>query len=162
MSHSKAQTQRFQNWTRLLNIFCTFSSRASILFLRFWIIFTVITLNSFSGRLLISSSFIWSYRFLPCPFIFNPFFVVSLFFFFDGWVCVPVLLVVWPEASSTGVCRLLGRAQSWCRDEDLQETSLQWIFPGVWGSLLVQWSWLGARTRGAQAQPLACGPRSCK
>ena len=26
----------------------------------------------------------------------------------DGWGCVPVLLVVWPEASSTGVCRQLG------------------------------------------------------
>ena len=39
----------------------------SLLFTRFWIIFTVITLNSFSGRLPISSSFVWSGKFLPCP-----------------------------------------------------------------------------------------------
>ena len=32
----------------------------------------------------------------------------------DGWGCVPVLLVVWPETSSTGTCRLLGGAGSWC------------------------------------------------
>ena len=35
-------------------------------FLRFWIIFTIITLNSFSGRLRIFSSFVWSGGFLPC------------------------------------------------------------------------------------------------
>ena len=34
-----------------------------------WIIFTIITLNSFSGRLPISSSFVWSREFLPCSFI---------------------------------------------------------------------------------------------
>ena len=28
----------------------------------------------------------------------------------DGWVCVPVLLVVWHEAFSTGACRQLGVA----------------------------------------------------
>ena len=42
----------------------------SILFPRFWIIFTIIILNSFSGRLPISSSFVWSGGFLPCSFIF--------------------------------------------------------------------------------------------
>ena len=31
----------------------------------------------------------------------------------DGWVCVPVLLAVWHEASSTGGCWLLGGARSW-------------------------------------------------
>ena len=46
----------------LLNVYCIFS----ILFPRFWIIFTIITLNSFSGRLPISSSFVWSGGFLPC------------------------------------------------------------------------------------------------
>ena len=35
----------------------------------FWIIFTIITLNSFSGRLPISSSFVQSGGFLPCSFI---------------------------------------------------------------------------------------------
>ena len=91
------------------------------------------------------------------------FFAISLFFpFFYEWDCVPVLLVVWPEASNTAVCRLLGRAGSWCLDEDLWETSLRWIFPGVWGSLLVQWFGLGAPTKGASAQPLPCEPRSHK
>ena len=32
----------------------------------------------------------------------------------DGWVCVPVLLVVWREASYTGACRQLGETGSWC------------------------------------------------
>ena len=68
--------------------------------------------------------------FLPCSFICDIFFC-HLIFFFLGWDCVPVLLVVQPEASSTGVCRLLGRAESWCQDEDLWETSLQWVIP--WG-----------------------------
>ena len=31
----------------------------------------------------------------------------------DGWVCVPVLLVVWHEASNTGACRQLGGYRSW-------------------------------------------------
>ena len=31
----------------------------------------------------------------------------------DGWVCVPVLLVVWCVAFSTGACRQLGGARSW-------------------------------------------------
>ena len=30
----------------------------------------------------------------------------------NGWVCVPVLLVVWHRASSTGACWLLGGAGS--------------------------------------------------
>ena len=49
----------------LLNVSYIFS----ILFPRFWIIFTLITLNSFSGRLPISSSFVWSGGFLPRSFI---------------------------------------------------------------------------------------------
>ena len=49
-------------------------------------------------------------------------------FFFNEWDCAPVLLVVWPEASNTGVCRLLGGSGSWCWDEELHETSLWWIF----------------------------------
>ena len=39
------------------------------LFPRIWIIFTIITLNSFSVRRPISSSFVWSGGFLPCSFI---------------------------------------------------------------------------------------------
>ena len=49
----------------LLNI----SYILSIQFPRLWIIFTNITLNSFSSRLPISSSFVWSRGFLPCSFI---------------------------------------------------------------------------------------------
>ena len=30
-----------------------------------------------------------------------------------GWVCVPVLFVVWCEASSAGNCWQLGGARSW-------------------------------------------------
>ena len=52
------------SWS-LLNVSCIFS----ILFTRFWIIFTNITLNYFSGRLPISSSFVFSGGFLPCFFI---------------------------------------------------------------------------------------------
>ena len=51
----------------LLNTFCIFSIHTSILFiytsilfLKFWIIFTILTLNSFSGRLPMSSPFVWS------------------------------------------------------------------------------------------------------
>ena len=49
---------------RSLNVSCIFS----ILLPRFCFIFTIITLNSFSGRLPISSSFVWSGQFLPCSF----------------------------------------------------------------------------------------------
>ena len=31
-------------------------------------------------------------------------------------VCVPTLLVIWLEMSSTGACRQLGRAKSWCQN----------------------------------------------
>ena len=59
----------------LLNPSCIFSilvSRLficnSILFLRFWIIFTIIIRNSFSGRFPISSSFVWFGGHLSCSF----------------------------------------------------------------------------------------------
>ena len=51
----------FSSSRSLLNVSCIFS----ILFPRFWIIFTIISLNSFSDRLPISSSFVWSGGFLP-------------------------------------------------------------------------------------------------
>ena len=50
----------FSSSRSLLNISSVFLIHAPILFLRFWIIFTISTLNSFSGRLAISSSLIWS------------------------------------------------------------------------------------------------------
>ena len=154
----------FSSSTSLLNISCIFSIQPSILFPRFWFIFTIIILNSFSGSLPISSSFIWFYRFLPCSFICDIYFCHLTFFspFFNEWDCVPVLLIVWPEASNSGVRRLLVRAGSWCWDEDLWETSLRWIFLRVWGSLLVQLFGLRAPTAGTMTRPLVCEPRSCK
>ena len=55
----------FSSSKSFLNVSCILS----ILFPRFWIYFTIIILNSFSGRLPISSSFIRSGGFLPCSFI---------------------------------------------------------------------------------------------
>ena len=55
----------FSSSRSLLNVSFIFS----ILFPRFWIIFTIITLNSFSGRLPVSSLFVWSGGFLPYSFI---------------------------------------------------------------------------------------------
>ena len=59
----------------LLNNSCIFSILVSslfilnsILFARFWIIYTIIILNSFSGRLLISFCFIWFGGHLSCSF----------------------------------------------------------------------------------------------
>ena len=106
---------------------------ASFLFPRFWIIFTIITLNSFSGRLTISSSFIWSCGFLPCSFICciflclltlsNVLFLRSPFCRLQGhssscfW-CLPPVLEVGPVAcigllvGETGVCVLVTGAGS--------------------------------------------------
>ena len=61
----------FSSSRSLVNVSCIFSIR----FPRFWIIFTIITLNSFSGRLPISSSFVWScghclpWSFICCVFL---------------------------------------------------------------------------------------------
>ena len=52
----------FSSSRSLLNVSCIFS----ILFPRFWVIFTIFILNCFSGRLPISSSFVRSGGFLPC------------------------------------------------------------------------------------------------
>ena len=107
----------FSSSRSLLNISSVFLIHAPILFLRFWIIFTVSTLNSFSGRLAISSSLIWS---LVIAVSSVPYFWMSLFFFFDqGVVCISVLLIVWPKASSTGVHRQLGGTRCWYQDGDL-------------------------------------------
>ena len=55
----------FSSSSSLLNVSYIFS----ILFPRFWITFTTIILNFFSGRLPSSSSFVRSGDFLPCSFI---------------------------------------------------------------------------------------------
>ena len=50
----------------------------SILFPKFWIMFTIIILNSFSSRLPISSSFVGFGGFLPCSFICCVFFCLLI------------------------------------------------------------------------------------
>ena len=52
----------------------------SILFSKFWIIFTIIILNSFSGSLPVSSLFIWASVFLICSFICVVFFCLFIIF----------------------------------------------------------------------------------
>ena len=52
----------------------------SILFSRFWIIFTTIILNSFSGRLPISSSFVWFGGLLSCSFTCGVFLFLFILF----------------------------------------------------------------------------------
>ena len=143
----------------MLNISCIFPVHTSIAFSRFWIIFNIVTLNCFSGSFPISSSFMWSYKFLSCSSVCN---IFLSYHFFNGWDCVPLSLVVCPENSSTGVCRQLCRARSRCCDVDLQGTSLQIVFHEGWVSLLVQLFGLGASTPGAQALSLAHESRSCK
>ena len=64
----------------------------------------------------------------------------------NGCFCVPVLLVVWHGASSTGVCWPLGGAGSKCRDGDLWKSSHQLILCGAGSSLVVQYPGLGSPT----------------
>ena len=149
----------FSSSRSLLNISCIFSIRASILFPRFLIIFTIIILNSFSGTLPISSSFgLVSFSLAPSSvtYYFPSFFflflmsgIVFLFYWLFG-LRLPTLEFV----GCWVVLRLVA--------EDLWETSFQWILPGVWGSLLILWSGLGAPTTGASAPPPAHESRSCK
>ena len=127
----------FSSSRSLLNISYILLICTSILFPRFWIIFTITTLNSFSCRLPISFSFIWSFNFLLCSFLCNTF--LCHLTFVDGWGYVSVLLVVCSEVSITGPCQQLGGVGSWCWDEDLWESSHWLIFPGAWNSLVIQW-----------------------
>ena len=73
-----------------------------------------------------------------------------------------VLLVVWSEVSSTGACRQLGGARTWCWDGDLQESPHWLIFAGTRNSLAVQHPGLSTPTPGAQAQLLTREPRPHK
>ena len=75
VAQSRIRLKRLSSSRSLLNISYIFSILVSslficnfILFSRFWIIFTVIILNSFSGRLPISSSFVWFGGHLLCSF----------------------------------------------------------------------------------------------
>ena len=78
----------FHSSRSLLNISCIFC----ILFSRFWIIFTIITWNSFSRRLPISSSFVWSGGYLLCSFICCVF------------LCLLILLNFLPGAGYSYLC----------------------------------------------------------
>ena len=111
----------------LLNRSCIFSifvSRLfiynSILFSRFWIIFTIIILNSFSGRLPISSSFVWFGGHLSCSF--------TCWVFLCPFILFRLLCLGWPSCI-LAVC----------------DSSLLWRFLPVGGVgwVACQVSWLG-------------------
>ena len=111
----------------LLNISCTFSVLGSrlficnfILFSRCWIIFTIIILNSISGRLPISSSFVWFSEHLSCSFICWVFLCLFLLF--------RLLCLGWPFCSWKFVVPL------YCGGSSL------WVALDKW---LVEVSWLG-------------------
>ena len=128
----------------------------------FWIIFTIIIMNYFSGRLLISSSFIWSVcscRSLLCSFVCKYSSVVS-FLLMNGTVFLSCLLF--------GLRRpALKLASSWMepvsvpKGGPLGEVTLINI-PRVWSSLVSPVVKLGAHTTGAQTPPPAWEPRPCK
>ena len=65
--HYSAVCLFFSSYRSLVNIYRIFS----IVFPRSWIIFTIIILNSFSGRLPISTSFSCFSGVLSCPFIWD-------------------------------------------------------------------------------------------
>ena len=85
----------FNSSRSLLNISCIFSIFASILFPRSWIIFIIIILNSFSGRLPISTSF-------SCFSL-----VLSCYFIWYTALCLFILSIfLWMGFCSTG-CRIV-------------------------------------------------------
>ena len=91
----------------------------SILFSRFWIIFTIIILNSLSGRFPISSSFVWFGGHLSCSFtcwVFLCLFILFILLHF-GWpfcilaVCGVLFIVEFPHCGwgcISGLSRFLG------------------------------------------------------
>ena len=95
----------------LLDISCIFSILVSnlficnsILFSRFWIIFTIKFLNSFSDRLPISFSFVWFRGRLSCYFTYWIF--LCLFILFN-WLCLGWPLCMLKVCSSSLLWRLL-------------------------------------------------------
>ena len=107
----------------LANISYISSVCTSILFLRSWIIFTLITLNSFSGILPISTSYFWS---LYCSPIWNIFFCHHIFsnlwspfcrlqdYICSCFWCLPPGEWGW----SRGLCRLPAHRKGACPLED--------------------------------------------
>ena len=88
----------FSSSRSLLNVSYIFS----ILFPRFRIIFTIITLNSFSGRLPFSSSFVWYGGFLPCS------------FFCCVFLCLLILLNLWCLGSPFHRLQVRSSHCFWC------------------------------------------------
>ena len=132
----------------LLNISCIFSilfSRLficnSILFSRFWIIFIIIILNSFSGRFHISSSFVWLGGHFSCSF--------TCWVFLCLFILFRLLCLEWPfcilvVCSSFLLWRILpvGRVgQLACQGFLVREACVSVLVGGA-GFLLsgVQWS----------------------
>ena len=74
----------FSSSRSLVNFSCIFSIFASILFPRSWIIFTMIILNSFYGRLPVSTSLSCFSGVLSCPFIWDITFCFSSWFTFHN------------------------------------------------------------------------------
>ena len=107
----------------------------SILFSRFWIIFTIIILNSFSGRLPISFSFVWFGGLLSCSFTWWIFLCLFIFFKF--------LCLAWPfcmleVCGSSLLWRLLpvGRVERVaCQRFLVREACV---------GVLVGWSWISS------------------
>ena len=91
----------FSSSRSLLNVSYIFS----ILFPRFCIIFTIIILNSFPGRLPMSSSFVWFGGFLPCSLSALCFSVFSFCLTYCFWglllsdcrLVVPIVFGVCPQ-----------------------------------------------------------------
>ena len=111
----------------------------SILFPRFWIIFTIITLNSLPGSLPISSSFIWSCGFLFCSLTVRYFSVFSFCVIYSFWWLLSLgYMVVVPLASL--LCpRWYGWSSVLCRLPDRRDCCLH---SGGWGWVFSLW-WAG-------------------
>ena len=128
----------FKFSSSLLNIYFIFSVCAFILFLRSSIIFTIITLNSFSGRLSVFPSLSCSSAFYLCSFIWNIFFCcLNLSFRVCSptgcRIIVPLAFGVCPlvdRASLRGLCSLPG-VKDWC----LLTGGQSWILSLWWARL---------------------------
>ena len=121
------------SWS-LLNISCIFLIHASILFLRYWIIFTIITLNSFSDRLPIFSSFSCSCRFLPSSFVCNIFLCHLIF---SNLLCCGLLStggrIVFPLASGVWVSLVQGLVQAfWWEGQVPASVGWSWVLSLWW------------------------------
>ena len=98
----------FSSSRSLVNISCIFLIFASILFSRSWIIFTIIILNSFSGRLHIFTSFGCFSGALSYPFIWYKtlYFFILVYFLSCGFVSSLCGIVV----LASSVCPLVDEA----------------------------------------------------